>query len=982
MQPTLITGDPGRQNAFKSADLPIAYVECSLDGIILNANPNYTAMAGYAPKELIGHNIKNLWVGEDLLSSAYAEFWKHLRKNKTIAGTFRRQRKDGGVFWVEAVYSVAHGPDKKDHKIIAFYIDATRRMQSQEENLALIEALDRSFMVASYSQDGRFLEGNENFLSALGDDEQDILSKKAEYLFIQEIGARESLAQIWSTVCAGHTVTGRLQWSDADLYPVWLYTVFTPLFNTVGQVDKIIQISYDVTGVTNEENYKNDILHILSNTIDNSGSAVAITDNRNKIVYINRAYTALFGYTKAETLGKFPASIFGPEGKSFLSASRKSLSSGKPYSGEGLAYCKNSKRLWVCARVSPLLDQTGERKFTANIFTDITDLKLCETLQGKTLEGLAYDLPTKQLLELLCLEIDRVMPELNVGIMRLDNNRLTLMTEPTNQLKQLENMRLDVNATPAPAAEAAYPAMTTAEDDSLESEISEKIRTALADMDINPCIIAAIKNTAGRIIGIAFCRKNDSWGNEALHRLAESLAFLCSVIMERDENRARMRMLTYYDPLTGLPNRNLLISSSPHFFTEEEFTGHRAPIAVIYINIDQFSRINQLHSYEQGNDILRITANRLMNLKEKHDLVGRMFADQFVVISPHCNGEQAYKKAKYIQAELNRPINITDLELSLSTSIGISLCSNNDSYVDSLINDANNGLLQNKTKGPGQVNFFSPDLDSRVKINLAMETSLRKAINHERLTLYYQPQVYMNSGKIYGVEALCRWNDKKYGTVSPEQFIPLAEKSGLIEPLSVWVLREACRQLAQWRGKGLCVPSISINLSPPSFHDPTLPDRVLACLHQFGLNPSDMILELTERVLLDENPMTMTTIQRAHDLGLALSLDDFGTGYSSLSYLRSLPLSEIKLDKSFVRELHTKEVSRRLSELVMSLGQTLKLTVLAEGVENITQYRLLQQQNCHVAQGYLLSKPLPPQELEKWLVNWCPQAIADQHSLL
>ena len=984
MQSISIAGKIERQDVLKTMNLPMAYIEFDMTGAILNVNDSYLAMSGYTRGELIGLNIKNLWPGEDLLSPAYAEFWNKLKENTSASGVFRRQRKDGSIFWVEAVYHLLREPAGEPERIIAFCLEITNRIQEMEEKLSRLEALDRSFLVASYSRNGKFLEGNENFLSTLGCAEQDLQGKKLEDILASAVVEQESLAEIRDIVRTGRAASGRMQWSAPGATPIWLHSVFTPLFDGAGNVDKIIQISSDVTQIVDSENSKGNLLRMFSNIIDNAGSAVAITGGGNKTIYINKAYTAMFGYTEAEMLGKFPTSIFGPEEKHFLGQARKCLTTNEPYTGEGMAYCKDGKRLWVYTRVTPLLGQTGKRELLVTIFTDVTELKLCELLQSKTLEGLAYDVPTEQLLEVLCLEIERVMPELRVGIMGINkSNALTLLTTSYPPLKQLDSLNLNIEKSQYPACRVVCSGLTAAETNIRDSKFPEKVKELFATMNINACMAAAIKNLTGQIVGVvSFYREDGLKMNDSLTRLAESMASLCSVMMERDANKARMRMLTHYDPLTGLPNRNLLVSGADHVFAEAFSTKDNTPLAVLYINIDHFSRINQFYTYEQGNDILRVAAGRLMHNKEKHDLVGRMFADQFVVISPNCNAEQAFEKAERIQSELGKPLSIDETEISLTSSIGISLSTNNNTCINSLINDANSSLLQNKSKGPGRVSFFSTDLDRLVKTSLSLETHLRSAIEHERLALCYQPQVYIGSGKLYGVEALCRWNDKKCGRVPPEQFIPLAEKTGLIEKLSDWIIREACRQLAEWRGKGLIVPSVAINLSPPSFHDTAFPERIITYLRKFGLSSSDIILELTERVLLDENPATMTTIHHAHELGFALSLDDFGTGYSSLSYLRSLPLSEIKLDQSFVRDLHIKDVSRRLSEAVMQLGQSLKLTVLAEGVENMSQYRLLRQQNCQVAQGYLVSKPLPPDSLEKWLTSWRPQAMADQHSLL
>lgn len=974
LTPTLLSEKFIQKDILKAVESALAYLEFTSEGTILSANKNYLTISGYTIKELVGKNFKCLWTGKDLISQSYADFWDKLKEGKVIKGTFRKQRKSGEIFWVEAVYCPLSSKMGETDKVIAFCIDVTQNIERSKEKKRHLEAVDRSFIVASYSPEGVLLEGNENFISTLGYPEQDLSGKRLELMFSPEAASPEDFKKFWELIRAGHCSSGRMLWPVKNASPVWLYSTFTPMFNASGSVDKVIQIAWDITHIANKENENCNYLRMFHNIIDLARSAVAISDAGNKTVYANKAYTSMFGYEEEEILGKFPTSIFGPGEKRFLHDMRKRLSTEQHYTGEDIAYCKNGQRLWISTQVSSIFDPSGRREYLVNIFTDVTELKLNEILQSKTLEGLASDMPSGQLLELLCAEIERIMPGLHVGIIGINNqNKVVPLTSPLQTPKQQKK--------PRPQEGCAYSG-SNLDEPSSQAQIPAKLKHLFASLNVNICMAAVVKNTSGKVIGAIGFYQEECTNNHVLPWLADIMSRLCAIIMERDENHNKMRQLTYYDPITGLPNRNSLVSGAESLFSARFPPDKDTSFAVMYINVDRFSRINHSYGYNQGNDILRAVAEKIVNLKGKQDIVGSMSADEFVLIAPHCDAGQAFEKAKRIQDGLAKPFAINDIDLSLTSSIGISLCPNNGSCLSSLINAASNSLLQNKRKGTGKISFFSDDLNALAKNSLSLETNLRNAVENKNLALYYQPQVYLCSGKIYGVEALCRWNDKKCGFVPPEQFIPLAEQTGLIEKLSDWVLHETCRQLADWRDKGLEVPSVSINLSSSNFHDSNLPDKIITHLHNFGLNASDIILELTESVLLDENPTTLATIERAHQLGFALSLDDFGTGYSSLSYLRNLPFSEIKLDQSFVRDLHTTEVSRRLSEAVMGLGRSLKLTVLAEGVENMEQYRLLKQQNCHVAQGYLLSKPLPPQDLEKWIQAWHPRTMADQHSLL
>src|SRR5690606_21039532 len=275
----------------------------------------------------------------------------------------------------------------------------------------------------------------------------------------------------------------------------------------------------------------------------------------------------------------------------------------------------------------------------------------------------------------------------------------------------------------------------------------------------------------------------------------------------------------------------------------------------------------------------------------------------------------------------------------------------------------------------GRYSFFSHELNQLAQERLTLESALREALEQDQLKLHYQPQVRMSDGLLYGVEALARWHHPQFGDISPARFIPLAEECGLINQLGLWAVREACRQLAQWRRQGLNIPAVSVNLSPTNFHNLDLPGMIASTLEQNRLQPGDLTLEITENVLMDTNPSTLKTLDEVHDQGIRLSMDDFGTGYSSLSYLRRLPIQELKLDRSFVLDLEQDATNQALSEAVIRLGESLRLTVVAEGVETSGQQDILRQQGYHVGKGYLSSRPLSAADLEAWLQplrDWAP----------
>jgi len=349
-------------------------------------------------------------------------------------------------------------------------------------------------------------------------------------------------------------------------------------------------------------------------------------------------------------------------------------------------------------------------------------------------------------------------------------------------------------------------------------------------------------------------------------------------------------------------------------------------------------------------------------------------------VLPQCDAERVTNTIERLQEQLAEPLVLADNALAISASIGIAMFPADGRDMETLLHRADMAMYQAKSSGRGRFSFFSSEMNRLAQERLALENALRKALQGGELRLHYQPQVDLASGQLYGVEALARWTHPQLGEISPARFIPLAEECGLIADLGRWAVGEACRQLAAWRTQGLAVPAVSVNLSPSSFHNLDLPRMIADTLDRHALAPKDLTLELTESILLDTNPSTMKTIEEVHAHGVRLSMDDFGTGYSSLSYLRRLPVSELKLDRSFVADLEHDEAARALSSAILGIGQSLRLTVVAEGVETPVQNIMLREQGYPVAQGFLFARPLAPQDLERWLVaRMAPaQASADQ----
>jgi EAL domain-containing protein (putative c-di-GMP-specific phosphodiesterase class I) len=329
--------------------------------------------------------------------------------------------------------------------------------------------------------------------------------------------------------------------------------------------------------------------------------------------------------------------------------------------------------------------------------------------------------------------------------------------------------------------------------------------------------------------------------------------------------------------------------------------------------------------------------------------------------------------AAQITAALATPLTLGKRQVVMSASMGLSLYPDNATDIDTLIKQADAAMYKAKHAGRATYRFFSADMDKIAEQRLMYSTALRQAIASQALTLHYQPQIRTCDGTIHGVEALARWHDPVLGEVSPAKFIPLAEECGLIEQIGMWSIKEACRQMAVWRCAGLDIPAVSVNLSPINFQNVNLAAQVAQILAAHDLPPNLLVFEITEGVFLNERATMISTMGELRRLGIGLSLDDFGTGYSSLSRLAHLPIDELKIDRSFMRDVVADTNTRAIVTAVVRVGQSLNLAVVAEGVETDAQRELLVELGCDAIQGFFYARPLPATAFGRWLLEYSAQ---------
>jgi diguanylate cyclase (GGDEF)-like protein len=444
---------------------------------------------------------------------------------------------------------------------------------------------------------------------------------------------------------------------------------------------------------------------------------------------------------------------------------------------------------------------------------------------------------------------------------------------------------------------------------------------------------------------------------------------------QEDERLAReqqVRYQAYHDALTKLPNR----ASFVQHLEEAVRRAKRAhwSLAVMFLDADQFKRVNDSLGHEAGDQLLRVLAERIRASVRETDLLYRMGGDEFTVLLEDVRGpEEAAMVAQRILEATREPLQLQHHELSASVSIGIAMYPKDDDSGERLVQSADTAMYRAKELGRNRYTFFTPEMNERVESQLLLEAGLRRALKNEEFRLHYQPRVAPD-GRIVGVEALLRWAHPERGLVEPAQFIAALEETGLIVPVGTWVLREACRQAAEWQRAGLAPLRISINLSSRQFRSDALVDSVAEALREARLDAQWLDVELTESLLMENLDRAMVIMGRLKALGVGILIDDFGTGYSSLGYLKRFPIDGLKIDRSFVRDLANSRKDAAIVESIAALAQSLGIGLVAEGVEQPHQADFMRSHYCTEMQGYLFGWPMPAAALEEVLRGTVPEA--------
>ncbi|OUL18449.1 GGDEF domain-containing protein [Nostoc sp. RF31YmG] len=725
---------------------------------------------------------------------------------------------------------------------------------------------------------------------------------------------------------------------DGTLF--WHELYLAPVFDALGYLTHFIGVQTDITEHLQaletlrqrEEQYRR--------IVETATEGIWVLDENNQTSFVNQQMATMLGYTTDQMLGATLFSFMDAEGVEIAKTKLERRHQGINETHDFKFRCQDGSDLWAIVSCAPMFDEQGNYAGVLGMITNITDRKQAEAALQES----------KQRLDGILCSLEDVVWSISADTFEtlyLNPAVLKIYGRPASEFFDNLNLWFEV----------------------IHPEDQQRVQAA-----IQPLFLAGNQELEYRIIrpdGQVRWLLNRSHLTYNTSGQPVRIEGIATDITERKQMEEKLVRHAFYDALTGLPNRVLFMDRLGQAI-ERVKTYPDELFAVLFLDLDRFKVVNDSLGHLVGDQLLVAFAQRLQSCLQPEDIVARLGGDEFTILLSHIKSiDDATRIAEQIHQLLKLPFNLHGYEVFTTASIGIALSTTGYNQPADLLRDADTALYRAKEQGKAWHIVFDTTMYDRAVALLQLETDLRWAIERQELQVFYQPIVSVATGKITGFEALVRWQHPERGLISPSEFIPVAEETGLIVPIGQWVLRESCQQLRQWQLQFPAMKplTINVNLSGKQFSQPHLVEQIDQILQETGLDPSNLKLEITESAIITSPEKAATVLEKLKAFGLQLCIDDFGTGYSSLAYLHHFPIDVLKIDRSFVNQIDRDGDQLAIIRAIITLAHNLGMSVVAEGVETINQLVQLRLLECDQAQGYLFSRSLDKEKTSALLAS-------------
>jgi diguanylate cyclase (GGDEF)-like protein/PAS domain S-box-containing protein len=977
---------------FENAAVGITRSE--LNGVLVDVNQKFCDLLGYSRDELIGKAVKDITHPDDYGQGAAYRDQITRGAMESAVGEKRFVRKDGAILWARRTMSLVRDDAGNPQYIISVVEDITERkraeeaLRTSEETLraanAQLQMLVQSSPLAIYTRDtkGLLTSWNPAAEKMYGWNASEVLGKPLPSVPDE---ARPESDGLRTRLLAGETfIKQETQRRRRDGNPIDIDAFLSPLRDAAGNVNGIIAVVADITDRKQAEKALRDSETRYRSMIAALAEGIILRDKNARIIDCNAGAERILGRTLDQMRGN---TYFDPsweaireDGSLFPGDERPAnaaLRTGKPQSGVVIGLRKpDGAVLWLAMNAQPLFEESATTPSgVVTTITDITRHKQAESLRAMEhnvtrvlaeAETLAEAIP--DIIRIICETMEwhcgqRWEWDKANGLLRC----IECWGIDTPEIREFmaSNAKLAMKPVSSASVQGLVRRIHSTGEAAWIDDISRERnlqRTALV-------IKAGLHGAFGfplllgdEVLGVMeFFHRDIRKPDDVLMQVARSIGNQIGQLIARKQAEERIRHLAHYDELTELPNRTMFNHQLARSLAQAR--RHDKPLAVLFIDLDRFKNINDTLGHEAGDCVLKEVAERLRGCLRDSDTVGRLGGDEFVVLLEELP-QPVYVAtvAQKILAAVAKPFILDAQEFHLTASIGISTYPADSSDLHSLLKNADISMYRAKEQGKNNYQFYSAQMNVHTIERLALESSLRRAVERSEFQLHYQPKVDIRSGYIIGMEALVRWQQPGQGLIPPAQFIPLAEETGLIVPIGEWVLKTACARNKSWQEQGLPPLRIAVNLSGRQFAHETLLQDVTRVLNETGMDPVLLELEITESMAMHDPGYAVKLMTKLKAMGVHLSIDDFGTGYSSLGYLKRFPIDSVKIDRSFIRDLPGDSDDAAITQAIIAMAHGLKLRVVAEGVETGEQLSFLRAHGCDEMQGYYFSKPLPEHE--------------------